>query len=1266
MKRLSGILLVVIVLFGTTTSADAQQNKAEKLYQQALYEMEGRGNYSKAIELFNQVVNQFPKEKSTGAKALLYTGQCYEKLGMKEAAKAYEKIVKEYADQREVLAEARKRLASLRERPNAYEGTGTVVRQVWMGEGVDVEGGISADGRYLSFTDWSTGDIAVRDLLNGKSRRLTNEGSWEGEPKFSDFSTMSPDGKFVAYAWCNGKTYELRVIGADGSGSRTLLKNLGWVRPHAVSPDAATIVVSLYRPRVSSEDIGLASVLDGSVRVIKSIGKGDLGKASFSPDGRWIVYDARPTEETPERDIFLLAADGSREVRLIDHPSDDFYPLWTPDGNGVVFVSDRGGTTGLWYVRVTNGEVQGTPQLLKSGFERNLYLLGLTESGALYYGVVPGSEDIYVADIEERTGTLVSPPRLAVERYTGFNSVPAWSPDGKHLAFISGRGNQTASGLAARRLIVKSMRTGEEHELAPQMGFGFQLKWSPDGRYLLANGWDLKGPAGLQKVDVQTGQASSIRGGVGTSNEGHGAFGWFPDGESVFFSVNDSAQSGRVYLLRRNLKSGQEQRIGQFMQAPHYMVLSPQGRQFAYWYQDKKTAEVIIELMSAGEGTTREAARLKEGLPSALAWTPDGQYLMLARKTGPLEKMELWRVPVQGGEPEKLGLLLKDTQDLVVHPGGKRIAFSVRGYRPEVWVMENFLPKEDMSSRYTAPLIWQVWEKGADITGAPTTDGKYLTCTDWETGDLALRDLATGQTRRLTNKGSWSQSSEFAQFSVPSPDGKQVAYCWLNSQKIFDLRVINIDKPEQRVLVSNEDIIFAMPFCWTPDGKRVVAMLERKGRVNQIGFVSISDKAVRILKTLDWRWPNKVSISRDGRFIVYDLPTRDDAPERDIFLLASDGSGETKLIDHPANDMNPIWTLDGTKILFVSDRTGSNALYGMSVVNGKATGRAQIMKSDVGRMFPLGLTKDGFLYYGLETGMDRLYLASVDFESCRTLTQPTELVLPYEGANRRPDWSPDGKCLSYISERGFIGARVASLVIRSVSTGKEKILTPDLVWFNRQLWHPDCRSIIVTGSSKKGLQGFFRVDIESGNTSPFVLSDPGSYVSAPSLSPDGEKVSYVLGMKNTNKIVVTNTRTGEGKELVSFADREISDPAISPDGSKLAFRLPDSLGTSVFVMPANGGSYREVVRTKNPETIKYGTLVWSREGKYLVYVKSWIDKTKKDEIWRVDAETGEQRKLELAMDGIQVMRVHPDGKQLVLSAGQYKAEVWVMENFLPK
>jgi len=73
-------------------------------------------------------------------------------------------------------------------------------------------------------------------------------------------------------------------------------------------------------------------------------------------------------------------------------------------------------------------------------------------------------------------------------------------------------------------------------------------------------------------------------------------------------------------------------------------------------------------------------------------------------------------------------------------------------------------------------------------------DGKYLCDVDWDTGNLVVRELATGNVRPLTGKTSWEESGAYAYNSAISRDSKRVAFLWWNSEReAFDLRTIGLD-----------------------------------------------------------------------------------------------------------------------------------------------------------------------------------------------------------------------------------------------------------------------------------------------------------------------------------------------------------------------------------------------------------------------------------------------------------------------------------------
>ena len=129
----------------------------------------------------------------------------------------------------------------------------------------------------------------------------------------------------------------------------------------------------------------MVGVADGAVQVVKSLGRWDQPAPYLSPDGRYIAYDVEPQVGVKD-DIFLLAADRSHEIPLVQHPADDEVLGWSPDGTRLLFSSDRMGTIDVWMIEIADGKPQGSPQLVRQNIGGGLRR-GLSSDGALYYEV---------------------------------------------------------------------------------------------------------------------------------------------------------------------------------------------------------------------------------------------------------------------------------------------------------------------------------------------------------------------------------------------------------------------------------------------------------------------------------------------------------------------------------------------------------------------------------------------------------------------------------------------------------------------------------------------------------------------------------------------------------------------------------------------------------------------------------------------------------------------------------------------------------------
>jgi Tol biopolymer transport system component len=644
------------------------------------------GNLKAAIEQYKKVAES--GNRAVAAQALLHMAECFQKLGDLEAQTIYERLVRDYGDQKDAAALARARLGA----------TGSAARvkgdrSVWSGPEADGFGTISPDGRLLTYTDWVTGSLVLRDLAAGTDYRLTTGTYAEGS---TQFSAISKDGRQLAYQWLdnkqpaganNRKRYELRVAKLQGtaiSESRRLFDNqdIMSAAPFDWSPDGKWIAVHVGRKDLTGQ-IGLVGVQDGSLRVLKSIDWKGPTKIFFSPDGRYIAYDLMVADKSDERHVYVMAIDGSHETAAVAHTSQNIIMGWSPDGQHLLFASNRSGSFGLWALPVNDGKPTGTPTLVKPDIA-SFWSLGLTASGTMYVWKYASPVYIQAASIDLTAGKLVAGPSATFQRFIGSRGRPDWSVDGKYLAY------QSCAPLGGGPCVlwIRSMETGQLRELRTKLQYFFFPRWSPDGRELIARGTDLKGRQGLYRIDVQTGEVTLVV----APYPGNSLPQWAPDGKHVYYRRDSS-------IIERELASGTEREAVRIPTAgAGEFAVSPDGRNVAYHSAEPSGTESLFVMPLAG-GTPRSLLRVSapERLIWRFDWTSDGRALAIAKQRADSGRKELWLVPVTEEKPRKLDV---DIDNWMLEDGfrldraGKQIAFVAAAGKPglEIRALENFLP----------------------------------------------------------------------------------------------------------------------------------------------------------------------------------------------------------------------------------------------------------------------------------------------------------------------------------------------------------------------------------------------------------------------------------------------------------------------------------------------------------------------------------------------------------------------------------------------
>src|SRR5207249_2902504 len=130
-----------------------------------------------------------------------------------------------------------------------------------------------------------------------------------------------------------------------------------------------------------------------------------------------------------------------------------------------------------------------------------------------------------------------------------------WSPKGQYLAYGSRRASVQGEP-GALIIVIRSVQTGEEHELT--VGFDdFDLgAWSPDSRFLLMDAPAKEGQWGIYSVDARTGDVAKLYAKTGESFTG---FHWFANGKSIVFIKKDKVGSmdkatNKIAIVLRDLE----------------------------------------------------------------------------------------------------------------------------------------------------------------------------------------------------------------------------------------------------------------------------------------------------------------------------------------------------------------------------------------------------------------------------------------------------------------------------------------------------------------------------------------------------------------------------------------------------------------------------------------------------------------------------------------------------------------------------------------
>ena len=284
-----------------------------------------------------------------------------------------------------------------------------------------------------------------------------------------------------------------------------------------------------------------------------------------------------------------------------------------------------------------------------------------------------------------------------------------------------------------------------------------------------------------------------------------------------------------------------------------------------------------------------------------------------------------------------------------------------------------------------------------------------------------------------------------------------------------------------------------------------------------------------------------------------------------------------------------------------------------------------------------------------------------------TETGESHRLVGGQGSNWGPAWSPDGRLLAFLSDRG--SDRQARLWVWERASEKRRLVArrPILTTSRGLLWLSDGRSVLVAtrpeGMSREAYVALFEggpkisagpangptvslfsfdpanpdsvprtdqftldtyrkalVVIGVGNGATRVLV-PDARVTDYALSPDGRRLAYVVALEFerpgsdqiVNDLIVYDLATGQSRKVLDRVRLEPYPTARftwSPDGTRLVYRTAGTLARDeVYIVPADGGAPRRIAEGPALAPISLDRPVWSGDGRYVFF-------TRADGLWR--------------------------------------------------